>query len=134
MKAYEEIKKLEAALSGDQDLRERYREKVDDLAKQNGTLRLSELAALAAEQIGYNLSASAFETAAQMQPVDDDEIEAVSGGRSVDTGRAFDLNAWIGSLVRGLMIADSTEKARRADEKRTLERKDLHNAHTPEKL
>ena len=54
MKAYEEIKKLEAALSGDQDLRERYREKVEDLAKQNGTLRLSELAALAAEQIGYN--------------------------------------------------------------------------------
>ena len=87
MKAYEEIKKLEAALSGDQDLRERYREKVEDLAKQNGTLRLSELAALAAEQIGYNLSASAFETAAQMQAIDDDEIEAVSGGRSVDTER-----------------------------------------------
>ena len=69
-----------------------------------------------------------------MQPVDDDEIEAVSGGRSVNTGRAFDLNAWIGSLVRGLMIADSTEKARRADEKITLECKDLHNARTPEKL
>ena len=69
-----------------------------------------------------------------MQAIDDDEIEAVSGGRSVDTVRAFNLNAWLGSLLRGLMIADSTETARRADEKRTLERKDLHNAHTPEKL
>jgi len=133
MKAYEEIKKLEAALSGDQDLRERYREKVEDLARQNGALRLSELAALAAEQIGYNLSASAFETAAQMQPVDDDEIEAVSGGRSVDTGRAFNLNAWLGSLLRGLMTADSAETARPAD-KETLERKGLRSNHTLEKL
>ena len=69
-----------------------------------------------------------------MQAIDDDEIEAVSGGRSVDTVRAFDLNAWLGSLLRGLMIADSTEKAHRADEKRTPECKDLHNARTPEKL
>lgn len=115
MKAYEEIKKLESALSGDQDLRERYREKVEDLAKQNGALRLSELAALAAEQIGYNLSASAFETAAQMEAIDDDEIEAVSGGRSVDTGRAFNLNAWIGSLLRGLMIANSADLDKESD-------------------
>ena len=132
MKAYEEIKKLEAALSGDQDLRERYREKVEDLARQNGALRLSELAALAAEQIGYNLSASAFETAAQMQAIDDDEIEAVSGGRSVDTGRAFNLNAWIGSLLRGLMLADSAETARRAD-KSALERSGWQDIPTLEK-
>ena len=132
MKAYEEIKKLEAALSGDQDLRERYREKVEDLAKQNGTLRLSELAALAAEQIGYNLSASAFETAAQMQAIDDDEIEAVSGGRSVDTVRAFDLNAWLGSLLRGLMLSDSAETARLAGMS-TLERRGLQDIPTPEK-
>lgn len=132
MKAYEEIKKLEAALSGDQELRERYREKIEDLAKQNGALRLPELAALAAEQIGYNLSASVFETAAQMQPIDDDEIEAVSGGRSVDTGRAFNLNAWIGSLLRGLMLADSAETARRAD-KSALERSGWQNVPTLEK-
>ena len=131
MKAYEEIKKLEAALSGDQDLRERYREKVEDLARQNGALRLSELAALAAEQIGYNLSASAFETAAQMQPVDDDEIEAVSGGRGIDTGRAFNLNTWLGSLVRGLMLADSAETARLED-KRALVRRGLHTVPMPE--
>ena len=132
MKAYEEIKKLEAALSGDQELRERYREKIEDLAKQNGALRLPELAALAAEQIGYNLSASVFETAAQMQPIDDDEIEAVSGGRSVDTGRAFNLNAWIGSLLRGLMLADSAETARRAD-KSALERSGWQDVPTLEK-
>lgn len=132
MKAYEEIKKLEAALSGDQELRERYREKIEDLAKQNGALRLPELAALAAEQIGYNLSASVFETTAQMQPIDDDEIEAVSGGRSVDTGRAFNLNAWIGSLLRGLMLADSAETARRAD-KSALERSGRQDVPTLEK-
>ena len=106
MKAYEEIKKLETALEADLDLRERYREKVESLAKENSALRPSELAAMAASQIGYDLPVNLFETAARMEAVSDDEIEAVSGGRSVNTGRAFDLNAWIGSLLRGMLAAD----------------------------
>lgn len=132
MNAYDEIKKLQDTLNTDQELRERYRETVEELVKKNSSLPLCELAALAAEQIGYDLSANAFETAAQMEAVSDDEIENVSGGRGIDTVREFNLNAWLGSLLRGLMLSDSAETARLAGMS-TLERRGLQDIPTPEK-
>jgi len=133
MKAYEEIKKLETALNEDQDLRERYREKVEDLVRKNSSLRMTELAAMAAAQIGYDLPANMFETAMQMEAISDDEIEAVSGGRIIETDRPFNLNAWLGKLLRGLMQADSAGMTQRTAAS-TLEKKGAKDAFTPEEL
>ena len=112
MNTNEEVKRLEAALAADDQLRARYRDTMDEIARADRTRRGAEVAAMAAAQLGYSFPADAIEAMMAMQPLDDETVSAVAGGRQI-SAEGFNLNTWLGGLLRGMMKADSA-----ADQKR----------------
>ncbi len=106
----DEIKRFEAALGTDRELRHRFEESVQEIARSDRTRRAAEIAAMAAAQLGYSLPVDCFESAAAMEAISDDEIGTVAGGRAMPADE-FHLNTWLGTLLRDVMKKDSARFA-----------------------
>lgn len=92
-------KDLEAALREDPTLQAEMEAVMRRLMAETGLPMGEELLSLAAAELGYSL---ADQTPGGIQALEDDELDAVSGGLG-----AFSPNTWIGKWLRGLMAKDS---------------------------
>lgn len=98
----EECKRLEEALNTDEGLRTRYGEALARAA--DGEQDPAKVAAKAAAELGFALSANGAAEA-----IGDEALDSVSGGTAIPAAAedAFNINTWIGKLLRGAMKKDS---------------------------
>ena len=81
----EEMKRLEAAMASDKELREKFSKTVDRIATEKTVQSDGDLFAKAAQELGYNITAADFEKLdAEREEVSADELEQVAGGGSED--------------------------------------------------
>lgn len=78
----EEMKRLEADLASDKDLKEKFEKTVDRIAGEGKVQSDGELFAKAAGELGYSITAADFERLdADGEEVDLDELESSAGGK-----------------------------------------------------
>ena len=81
MSKSEEMKRLEAAMASDKELREKFSKTVDRIAGEKTVQNDGDLFAKAAQEIGFNITAADFERLdAENEEVSTDELESVAGG------------------------------------------------------
>ncbi len=81
MQKSEEMKRLEADMASDKELREKFNKTVDRLAGEKTAQSDGELFAKAAQELGYNITAADFERLdAEKEEISADELELVAGG------------------------------------------------------
>lgn len=77
----EEMKRLEADMASDKELREKFNKTVDRLAGEKTAQSDGELFAKAAQELGYNITAADFERLdAEKAEISADELEQVGEG------------------------------------------------------
>ena len=81
----EEMKRLEADMASDKELREKFSKTVDRIAGEKTAQSDGELFAKATQELGYNITAADFERLdAEREEVSADELEQVAGGAPED--------------------------------------------------
>ena len=105
----EELKRLEEALNTDEALRARYGEAMSRVAA-GGEQDPARVAAKAAAELGYDLDSGSGAAKA----IGDEALDSVFGGTAIPyVGESdFNLNTWIGKLLRGAMKSDSADSLR----------------------
>ena len=82
MATSEELKRLDADLASDKELKKKYYETIDRIANDSKPESDGELFAKAAAELGYSISAADFERLdAENEEVSADELETASGGK-----------------------------------------------------
>ena len=90
MNVSEEMKRFEADMGSDKELREKFYKTVDRIAGEKTAQSNGELFAKAAQEFGYNITAADFEKLdAEQEEVSADELEQVAGGFDHDTEWCF---------------------------------------------
>ena len=85
MQKSEGMKRLEADMASDKELREKFSKTIDRLAGEKTAQNDGELFAKAAQELGYSITAADFEKLdAEREEVSADELEQVAGGGSED--------------------------------------------------
>ena len=91
MSKSEEMKRLEADMASDKELREKFNKTVDRIATEKTAQSDGELFAKAAQELGYNITAADFERLdAEKEEVNADELKQVAGGSDYEPEYDFD--------------------------------------------